>query len=157
MTIESRVGEARCGVVCDLEEKAAYRESLADRYPWDAGKNGSYAESIRLAAEFVSGLPDDDPSLLALARCEAMWPKWSGEFALPSGVDGMPSRASGEAIHCGPRGAVIDGAEIAAWFAGWVEGAVAEAEEEAEAQAEEEEDDEEEDDEEDEEEAEAGT
>jgi hypothetical protein len=125
MPTVSATAEVRSAIVHDLDCKAAYRESLAEKYPRQADKHEDYAESIRLASEYVAGLPDDDPTLAALADCDALQGELSGCFELPEGIDGAQSLASNAAVHCDARGR----SEVAAWFEGWAKGAIAEAEE----------------------------
>jgi len=66
------VADVRCELVYYFQSKAGYRRSLSEKYPRDAEKNVGYADSLELVASYVSGLPDDDPVLLALAGCEAL-------------------------------------------------------------------------------------
>ena len=110
-----------------LKSKAAYRASMADKdKPWDWGgaKNASYAESLHRMVDYVSKLPDDDPTLRKLAACEKL--SGDGGFEAPKDRDGQ-SYTDSAAIHCGPRGKVIEWADCAEWFASWAETAIEEA------------------------------
>jgi hypothetical protein len=121
------VASVRDTLVHYFEEKAAYRESLVERFPWHAGKNSGYAQSLGLMAKYVGGLPDDDPTLLALARCPHLYCPEADLWDLPNGGDGCPTSADTDVIHCGPRGEAMAPGECAEWFAGWAEGVMAEA------------------------------
>jgi hypothetical protein len=135
---KDRVPEVRDALVYYFENKAAYRQSLVEKYPWKAGKNAGYAESLGLMAKYVAGLPDDNPTLRALAGCKHLWCEWSDMFELPRGDDGSSSWSDIEAIHCGPRGKAIDPGECDEWLASWAEDVIEEAQQQAEKKAEEE-------------------
>jgi hypothetical protein len=106
-----------------LGEKADFRESKEDE-PWGGEKNASYAESIRRVAAYVRKLPQTDPTLRKLAACEALF--FEGLFDAPKNSFGQ-SQTEADAIHCGPRGKVIEESECHEWFASWAEIAINEA------------------------------
>jgi hypothetical protein len=110
------VAEVRSALVYYFEQKAAYREQFAENREWDT-KNAGYAKSLRLVVEHISKLPDDDPTLLALARCPHLYSPDVGGFDLPSSTG-----ADMAAIHCGPRGRAMDAGACAEWFASWGQG-----------------------------------
>jgi hypothetical protein len=112
-----------------FEEKAVFQSSLAREKPWSAGKNGSYGESLSRLAAYVASLPDNDPTLKALASCPHLYDEDAKMFRLPQG-DLERSRRfyDDHAVHCGPRGGVIDEADIPAWFTDWSKGLMAGAE-----------------------------
>jgi hypothetical protein len=122
------VRSARGDVAEYLSHKAAYRESMADRdKPWEWGgkKNASYGASLRRVVEYVKKLPDNDPTLRKLASCKSLF-----EFGFEAPKDrGGQSWTESEAIHCGPRGKVIEWADCGEWFASWAECAIEEANE----------------------------
>jgi hypothetical protein len=116
-------GEVRDFLVDYFEEKASFRQRMAERAmerkPWKTSYNEAHAESLRQMAKFVSDLPDDDPTLRALAECPPLYNKHSEMFEIPPSVDEPPSFADQSAVHCGPRGRVIESTEIGQWFADW--------------------------------------
>jgi hypothetical protein len=120
----SRLEDARRSLAEYFRDKAAYRRSLAEQDPSGVGKNGRYAESLERMAAYVEALPADDPTLKEIAACDAFWPEWSGIFTVPYGHEGTGSFSADMAVHCGPRGGVINPAECAAWFASWAETAI---------------------------------
>jgi hypothetical protein len=127
---KTTVVEVRSTLVDYFEEKAAYRQSvaerIAERQPSDVAKNQAYAESLNRMASYVKGLPDDDLTLCALAECPYLYCEWAEMFQLPTG--GNATVFDIEAVHCGPRGKPMDSAECAEWFASWAEVVMAEAE-----------------------------
>ncbi len=116
------ISTVRGAVVEYLSEKVEFRASKKDR-PWES-KNERCAKSLHRVVEYVKDLPDDDPTLLKLAGCDALF--FEGFFDAPKDKDGR-SNTDAAAIHCGPRGKVIDPAECGDWFAWWVETAIKEA------------------------------
>jgi hypothetical protein len=114
-----RVQAVRDDLVHYFREKAGFRAGLAEEHPESVGKNGGYANSLERVAAYVGSLPDDDPTLLQLANCRCLD---NPDFGLE-----LPPSADADAIHCGPRGGVIDPAVCAEWFAAWALSAVEEA------------------------------
>jgi hypothetical protein len=125
------LGGMRSALVDYFREKAAYRRNVAERLvqtdSQSVGKNESYAESIELVMAHVATLPDDDSALNALADCQRLYFDDAAGFQVPSPGDGTQSATDSEAIHCGPRGKVIESADVADWFASWARTAVEEA------------------------------
>jgi hypothetical protein len=100
---------------------------LVEKRPWEAGKNGGYAQSLKRMASYVGSLPDDDPTLRALAACPDLYCPYSEMFTLPIRQDGGMTGHDADAIHCGPRGGVIGDAEVPGWFSSWAEAVLEEA------------------------------
>jgi hypothetical protein len=121
-----------------VRQVSFYRQALVEKEPWKAGKNSGYAESLGLMAQYVAELPDDNPTLRALAGCEHLWCESLGMFELPRDDDGGSSWSDMEAIRCGPRGQAIDLGECAEWLASWARDVMTEAQQLAEKEAEDE-------------------
>jgi hypothetical protein len=117
------LGPARRLVVRDylvyyFEEKQAFRRSKIT--PRDMGKNGRYADALAQIVAYIRGLPDDDPTLKALAECEAFNDPDAG-FGFPTALDGSPSVTDSGAIHCRCE------PDCAQWLMGWAQAAMSEA------------------------------
>jgi hypothetical protein len=114
----------RRSLVDYFQEKAVFRRNLAEEQPWTAGKNDSYADSLDRVSAYVKALPDDDPTLLLLARCPRLYSESADLFTPPDRRLPFTDQA---AMHCGPRGRALEPAECAEWFASWASDFVAEA------------------------------
>ena len=120
-----KMSEVRTAVVRYFSDKATYRERLAEEHPHSADKNSSYAKSLRLVSRYVEKLPDDDPTLQHLL--EHCYVPGIDTFELPpmsrydreSAQNGWQHEADIQAIHCGPRGRVIEEGELPDWFGTW--------------------------------------
>jgi hypothetical protein len=126
-TGQTVVAGVRSTLVDYFTQKADYRASLVERVPWDARKNSGYAQSLTVMAEYIAGLPDDDPTLTALAACQALYDPDIG-FDLPRPVEGHTPEYDASAVHCGPRGSSVAPADCIPWFKEWSAGLIAEAE-----------------------------
>jgi hypothetical protein len=119
--LRTTIAKVRAGLVSYLEGKAYWRQSVADQIakhqPWGVGKNENHAESLRRVANYVKGLPDDDPSLRSLAD-------WPADV-----LDGCLEKIHTYTIHCGRREYPMDHAECPAWFASFAKQMVDEMEE----------------------------
>jgi hypothetical protein len=108
-----------------FEAMAAFRSSCVEKEPASVGKNGAYAESLYRMAAYVLALSEDDPMLTKLATCSSLF--FPGLFQIPQFPEfGRTTEADNFAIHCGPRGSVIQPGDCNRWFAEWVELVVAE-------------------------------
>jgi hypothetical protein len=127
------VAEARSTLLHYFESKAAFRRAVLEKFPWHADKNEWYARSLELLAEYVRGLPADDPTLRALASCPYLCGKEAAILDLPSDPSGTLTFHDQDATHAAPRGRAMETGDCAKWFASWAEVVMDEAKELAEA------------------------
>jgi hypothetical protein len=117
---EYSIPNVRNALVEYFREKADYRSRLAEeKDPSHWAKNTSYAGSLELVATYVAALPDDNATLQQLANCTYLFSPGGDVFCAPRTDECGASLTDNEAIHCGPRGSVMDPAECAEWFESW--------------------------------------
>ena len=121
------ISTVRKSVAEFFSETAGCRESMARRFdkPWNQ-KNTNYAESLEIMANYIEGLPDDDPTLRLLASCRELFFYDGAEFWQPQDENGQ-SETHDAAIHIGVPWKVSDPEECVDEFKSWAETAMSEA------------------------------
>lgn len=104
--------------------KAAWRQSIADRYPHDS-RNYKSIKAIEEVVNYLAGLPDDDPILQRFTRMES--PFREGVFTAPREDETeslCESRSDKEAGQCGFYSEETPSAFLESW-AGTIESELA--------------------------------
>jgi hypothetical protein len=120
------IKDVRDAVLHYLERKAAFRRGVASKIAEretavQIAKNARYAESIEKIVQYVKGLPDTAPGLMKLAECQELYNQ-EGDFVdIPDHYE-----INATAIHLGPRGSVVDDAEMENVFNNWVRDVISE-------------------------------
>ena len=120
------IKDVRDAVLEYLEEKAMFRRRVADEIAEretadEIAKSIHYAESIEKIVQYVKGLPDRAPGLVALAGCQELYDEDWEFVRIPDEYE-----INAAAIHLGPQGKVIDEMEVENVFNDWVQRVIGE-------------------------------